>query len=111
MKALPVSIYRDSDSSDCTNGGLSGRVTRALLIGEGLEGFIEPKPGDVVFRIVKRDLFDGPYYHVEPVADQCPTDMNGPMFGGNYVAASDSRLRKICQYPMPIHDRFETWGK
>jgi hypothetical protein len=29
------------------------------------------------------------------------------MFGGNFIYTSDSRVREICAYPIPIHDRCE----
>lgn len=59
--------------------------------------------GNVDFTPKAPDLY---YYHAEPI-DQ-PSGMVGPMFGGNFCYSSDSRFREICQYPIPIHDRFET---
>jgi hypothetical protein len=29
-------------------------------------------------------------------------------FGGNFIYTSDSRLRNVCKYPIPLHDRNES---
>ena len=37
-------------------------------------------------------------------------DCVGPMMGGTFAAASDSRWVKACgRAALPIHDRYETW--
>ena len=44
------------------------------------------------------------YVHAEPVDK--PEGKVGPMFGGNFIYTSDSRFPN--DYPIPVHDRFET---
>jgi len=110
MKALPVSVYRNADGTDCTNDGVSSRF-RALLI-VCPDGFIdvdENNPPENLCKVVKRHLFGRDIYHVEPVSR--PTGA-GWMMGGNYAATSDSRFGRLCgeQYgALAIHDRQETW--
>ena len=45
--------------------------------------------------------------YVKAVVVNQPTGMAGPMNGGNYVA--DSNGMSILSFPVPIHDRFETY--
>ena len=62
-----------------------------------------------LIRIVERTFGgrDTPYLHVEQVSPSATTlHKVGPMFGGNFVYTSDSRFPS--DYPIPIHDRFET---
>jgi hypothetical protein len=107
MKGMYLSVYRNAQLGDNSNGGVSGKVTRIILIGEGIPEIFEAGPDDVVLKLVRRDFHDGPYFHAEPV-DQ-PKEMAGPMFGGSFCYTSDSRISRITKYPIPIHDRFETW--
>ena len=39
MKALPVSVYRNADNRDCTNGGVSSRFKGLLIVCP--DGFID----------------------------------------------------------------------
>lgn len=104
---LRVDIYRNARSGyDCTNGGVSSKAVEGILVGDGIEGPNEPREGQVVFRLVKRMLGGKPYFHAEPDVP-VPAGHVGYMFGGNFLYTSDSRLRRICEYPIPIHDRSE----
>ena len=110
MKALPVSVYRNDPFSDCTNGGITSRYKRLLVICD--DGFIdvdENNPPENLCKVVRRHLFGRDVYHIEPV--ERPTGA-GWMMGGNYAATSDSRFSELCghQYgAIAIHDRQETW--
>lgn len=114
---LIVSVYRDSGSRmDCTNGGVSGRVTSLTVV--NVEGPFEPTDDRPAVMII-----DGPRAGSAPnpilvnavkvagvwMPDR-PNGMIGPMFGGNYGATSDSRFSRAAggRRPLPIHDRFET---
>ena len=117
MKGLSVEILRN-DLGDSTNGGVSSPKhsgKRILVVFD--EAFtdgnfdLEECRGDprfVCLQIVRRWTgTENEYLHVEPMFDQ-PEGMAGPSFGGNYVMG-DSRFRRIARYPLPVHDRFETW--
>ena len=104
MKGLTFSIYRDASGSDCTNGGISARVTRGTLIGPGIPEIFDPTPDAPAFRMVTRKIGGELYYHLEPV--DAPAN-KWVMFGGNYGKCSDSRFPS--RYPLPIHDRIEDY--
>lgn len=110
MKALPISVYRSDFISDCSNGGITSRFKRLLVICQ--DGFIdvdENNPPENLCKVVRRHLFGRDVFHVEPVA--APKGA-GWMMGGNYAATSDSRFSALCgkQYgALAIHDRQETW--
>jgi hypothetical protein len=106
-KGMILSVYRDADRSDCTNNGISGKVARVTLCGPGIPEIFEAKPDAPEFRLVVRwEGTKNEYKHIEPVEQ--PKGAIGPMAGGNFAASCDSRVRDICAYPLPIHDRFET---
>ena len=110
MKALPIYVYRNSCLGDSTNNGISSRYDRLLCICE--DGFIdvnEKNPPENLVKIVRREMFGGPVYHIEPVIK--PTGA-GWMAGGNYAATSDSRFSEMIggMYgALAIHDRQESW--
>lgn len=107
---LPVYVYRDGRGCDCTNNGISSRFKDLILIGEGVEGFIKvdlDNPPENVVHLVKRNIFDGEYLHVEPLDGQYSDAENRKwyMAGGNFCYTSDSRFPS--DYPLAIHDRYE----
>lgn len=96
---------------DCTNGGITGKHDKVCLI--NVDGPFDP--GEQFPAMV---LDRGPLGHpiIRP-ADENGKPMKGGMFGGNYVACSDSRFGEAIralfsgQYgnvALPVHDRFET---
>jgi hypothetical protein len=105
MKGLLVSILKNSEIGDCTNGGLSATATDALLVGEDVPEIFEDNGKRPVFKLVERYVFgDVLHKHVEPIY---PPTKNycGWMAGGNFVWTSDSRFPN--DYPLSIHDRQE----
>lgn len=106
MRALPISIFKDSKIGDCSNNGISSRYTEVLLICD--EGFInidENNPPENLVKLVTRNLFGREHKHIEPVAR--PTGV-GWMSGGSLVYSCDSRFRRMSEYPLCLHDRQET---
>lgn len=106
MKALPINVFKDG-SGDCTNGGISSRYNRLLLVCE--DGFIdidENDPPENLVHIVTRRFGFGEYRHIEPVASPAGA---GWMSGGNIGYSCDSRFSRLSQYPLSIHDRQESW--
>ena len=105
MKALPIEVYK-SHHGDCSNGGITSRYTRLLLVCD--EGFVdvdENDPPENLVKIVTRHLFGREYKHIEPVA-QCK--QLGWMAGGCIGYTCDSRFSRLSEYPLSIHDRQET---
>lgn len=105
MKGIRADIFK-SRYGDSSNGGISSRVGEVTIIDERINGPFEPTDDAPAVRIVERWLGSGRYVHLEPV-DQ-PSGQCGPMMGGCYVATPDSRLRRIAEGAIPLHDRFET---
>lgn len=106
MKALSISVYKDGSGYDCTNGGISSKHKKLLLVSDN--GNIEIDENNLpenLVKIVKRTLFGNTYLHIEPVAR--PTGA-GWMAGGNIAYTFDSRFRRLSLYPLSIHDRQET---
>lgn len=104
MKVLPIDVYKNNLYEGCSNGGITEKYNRLLLICD--EGFIEvdPKnPPENLVKIVSRNLFGNEYKHIEPYAS--PTGI-GWMAGGALGYTSDSRFNS--DYPLKIHDRQET---
>lgn len=102
---LPVSVYRHG-KYDCTNGGVSSRVTELTLI--NVDGPFEPTD-----KAPAAKLEQGPMNSVRIVPVEC--EGHWTMFGGNYAACSDSRLSSAIQKllghrfygAVAIHDRVE----
>ena len=126
-KGMHVEIYKPADGSDCTNHGVTSKATHALLVGPVIEicaKQTEPGHRDCLDRIERADLVipeifsdrgDVPVLRVElrhngTYFAAVPADIpegTWTMFGGNFIYTSDSRLRAICPYPIPVHDRIE----
>jgi hypothetical protein len=122
-KGILVFVLR-STLGDCTNGGLSARHDKFVLIDNP-----EQRHGADVFNVtpdspalylakwygriiaVPEDLYSltrvrNPQFR----SDRPDTNIDhlwSWMFGGNYVETSDSRLRTINEYPIPVYDRKE----
>lgn len=113
-------VYRDAKLGDCTNGGLSGRCDRLTVVNaagpfdptDDMPAVLIDSHGRGIVRAVPARYDEGAG---QWVPDR-PDGAVGPMFGGNYLAASDSRFRKLCERltggsfygAVAIHDRFET---
>jgi len=103
VKGMIVDIYKNV--TDCSNGGLSSKHNRCLLIGEEIPRIFNGENMPVV-TVVKRNINNGTYLTAYPVRGDGNVDRSG-MFGGCFIYSSDSRFRKIGKYPIPLHDRKE----
>ena len=107
MKGMLCEVLRRV-GTDCTNGGITSKVKHVVLIGPGIPEIFAPSATAPALLLVVRSGLaknGGKYYHAEPV--DRPEGKAGPMFGGNYVTTSDSRM--LTDHPIPVHDRFDTW--
>lgn len=102
-QGLRCSVYRNADLGDCTNGGITSQVSRVTLVGEGVPEIFSPNSEAPAL-----ELFRRPYGSLgaRPL-DWMEREGAGPMFGGNFIYTSDSRLPGGS--PIPVHDRFESW--
>ena len=104
---LPIYVFRD-DLGDCSNNGVSSRYKRLEMISENeVTGFTTEKE-NVVVRI-DRFLFGKVMPILVPLGiyEDYKKSKLPIMFGGNFGYTSDSRFG--WDYPLPIHDRVETW--
>jgi hypothetical protein len=104
MKGLIVEVYRGAEIGDCTNGGPSSKVKGFTLIDDEVPGIFEPTEDRPALVLVRRVVFGKPYIHAVPYSMKDEQTM----MGGNFVYTSDSRLRAVSQYPIPVHDRVES---
>ena len=90
---------------DCSRGGVSSKFDSFVLTGGGIGGVFEAKEDMPALRVVIRWAgTPNEYIHCEPVDKP---EGSFPSFGGNYITG-DSRVKDLCKYPIPVHDRFET---
>lgn len=102
VRTLPVYVYRSGALGDCTNGGISSYVAKLyLIVPNGLCDKTKDDPRVVEVKHI------GDHAYVTPVhPSHAPNAVIGPMAGGNFVYSSDSRFPS--EYPLPIHDRWES---
>lgn len=110
---LPVSVYRDARLGDCTNGGVSSKFDRLVVV--NAEGPFDPAADSPAMVLES---------HVPGCLRLVPVSLKEAgrwvMFGGNYAATSDSRFRELCEQllcqklkgqrfygAVAIHDRVE----
>lgn len=98
---IPVSIYKSSGQS-FSLGGFTAKNDRAVL---AWDGSIPSVDGDYLV-VMKKSVGGSEYVYCVP---KSMIDANQwPMFGGCFAYTSDSRFRQnVCEYPIPIHDRYE----
>lgn len=111
-----VSVYRDAESGyDCTNGGVSSRFARLLVISED-----EALPADPMHDPQTPVCILTRSTRTHPVIRPHPALLRGgakawTMFGGNFAASSDSRFIDAVEQisgtrstrAVSIHDREE----
>jgi hypothetical protein len=102
-KGLPLNIYTPS-YGNCSNGGVSSRCTRVILVGPNVPEVFEESESSPAVEI--KTGFQGHQY-VALVDEKRPNAI-GPMNGGCIVWSSDSRVTEIMKHPMNFHDRYET---
>jgi len=115
---LHVSVYRNADIQDCTNGGISSKYNKLILIAEDVklervEQFCNKNNYDIntCVQVYTRNLQGHNYVVVTPIHLHTNNSKAWTMFGGNYIGTSDSRFKNITknqeQNPIAIHDRQE----
>lgn len=113
MRGLILSVLRNAEIGDCSNGGISARHVAVTLIGPGVPEIFEPSDDRPAVRLVKREIGGDLVIHAEPVTlDSRPAVWW--MASGAFVSTCDSRfgdlLRSLGHSPyaaIPLHDRRE----
>lgn len=103
VTGLPANVYRDN-AGDCTNGGISAYRQRLYVVSTEKMPF-EPEDIRECVCIEWRDIMENEYVDCKPLY----FPKRWYMAGGNFIYTSDSRYSEItrCNYPIPIHDRYE----
>jgi len=104
-RGMMVEIYESKGLGNCSNGGISSRNKRALLIGDGIAEIFEAGPDDAVIMMEHRKINGREYLTAYPVNGKDPAAC-GWMFGGAFIFSNDSRFPS--DYPIPLHDRQES---
>ena len=95
-KGLTADIYRNDNS--CEINKLHDKK-QVCVIDKEIPGIFEPDENYPAVRLVRRVLFGKDYIHAEPMQP------GSYAFGGSFIYTSDSRLREVNEYPIPLHDR------
>lgn len=129
---LTCSIVEPKDIGNCSNNGVSARYAKVTVIARPslgefwprhIAGMLEAHDGKLVS--IRSGAVHDPYDDAPPVViiDRgkyglaavpvgSPPNAKalGPMFGGSYIATSDSRFREAVggNVAVPLFDRFET---
>jgi len=115
LKGLHLMIFRSS-MPDCSFDGISSRCKEVTLVGEGIAPIFDATEECPAIKLVRRIIGGLPYVHAELVETPKGMENRWLMFGGTYVATSDSRfseaVRKLgWQGPVPLHDRYEPYPR
>lgn len=116
VMTMRLSVFRDG--SDCTAGGMTrlggpdrvqgfwGADTFEINL-EAARAYFE-KTGEPAMALDPREIAGRAAPRFVPVYATEDEQNMWHMFGGNFVWACDSRFRdRVCEYPVPVHDRVE----
>lgn len=95
-KGLIFEIYRSD--YDCQINKMYGKKSVVLIDKKMPEIFTASEDMPAV-KIVTRNLFGKDYTHAEPL------EPGFYAFGGSFIYTSDSRMKDVATYPIPLHDR------
>lgn len=109
MKGLLVHVFRSGTRFRRNMDQVSNQYDQMILIGDNIKCSERPwcESVDPVTLYLQEDK-DRKYIWCTPVKENKGDEKWTPyMAGGNFVYSSDSRFPS--KYPIPIHDRRETW--
>ena len=97
-KGMSVDVYKTNSLGDCTNGGISSKFDKMILVGEGIPRIFKPSEDTPAIYLKQ---YCGDYIAVPDLDKQT-------MMGGNFVYTCDSRFRQLLGgHPIRIHDSSE----
>lgn len=103
MKGLICEVFVAKNFGDCSNHGLSSRVSSVVLTGPGIPAIFEATPDRPEVKLDKRGREnDLAWWRVVPA--DLPEGV-WSMFGGAFVWTSDARFP--APLPLKLHDRIE----
>jgi hypothetical protein len=128
-RGLILSVYRNAELGDCTNGGITATANAVTVTGirrgsrTRKPAAVEPLPRSMrvftpserapeVTLVIRDNGSGGTWLSLEPAGAD---ESRWWMAGGNYAGSSDSRWSELCGagagggHPVSVHDRSETW--
>ena len=107
LTGLTVGVFREVDFPDCTANGITSKVSRICLVDDTIKGPFKVAERRSLSGIGKAHDLGKEFIHAEPRVDGHKVNScDYGMFGGNFIYTSDSRFPS--DYPIGVHDRFET---
>ncbi len=103
-KGLMIDVYRAGGYRDCTNGGVSAKDNRVVMVSDEYEvSEIFETEGRGILKLITRDVGFAKF----PILVPLDAKKNGDpyMFGGNFGWSGDSRFP--VDTPVKIFDRRE----
>ena len=109
LRGLNVQVLYNNTYRKCANGGITERHETVWVVANpksDVYNMLPTIPGTARNLVVADER--GGVIHLRPFEQ--PSGMCGPMMGGSYAHTPDSRWRTIVgvDYPVAVHDRFET---
>ena len=95
-KGLTANVYRDEYR--CSINLLNDAKT-VTIIDQEVPGIFTPNEDAPAVKLVRRKIYGRDYIHAEPAQP------GHYAFGGSFIYTSDSRMRELNTYPIPLHDR------
>jgi hypothetical protein len=103
LKGLIAEIYRAG--YDCKINVMCGKKS-VTIIDPKIDEIFEANDDRPPVQIKRKTAFGQEYIYAEPIGGS-----GFYAFGGTYIACSDSRVRELNKYPIPLHDRDMTLEK
>jgi hypothetical protein len=97
LKGLTADIYRAG--YDCKINVMYGKKS-VTIIDPKIDEIFEANDEKPAVQIKRKNAFGQEYIYAEPIGGS-----GFYAFGGSYIACSDSRVRALNKYPIPLHDR------
>lgn len=104
LRGILVNVLRPA-AGDSSLEGQSSRFGGFILCGPGLSHIAEADNLHPPLRLMVRRDGCKLFLWSQPI-QKVPTDQR-PMFGGNFIWSSSDHFRKLSDYPIGVHDRFE----
>jgi len=106
-KGLSVSLYKNAEFGECSNGGISSTCNSCIIVSDDFDivELFEATEESPAVVIVKRE--GRPFQDIIAVPRDIFESKKHYMFGGSFIYSSDSRFNDISKQPIKLFDRVE----
>ena len=107
MKGLIAEIFENKAHGNCSNHGLSSKVSQVVITSEDfdIDELFEATEDMPEVVIIKRER--NPFKDIIAVPREVLESGKHYMFGGSFIYTSDSRFGEISSSPIKLFDRVE----